>query len=250
MTNHLIKSWRAFIYQLKVSKKLILVLPLLFAMVAVDVNLNPRFLLADGETVLEKLKRFVPRFAEVTPGVYRSGLLHEEVAPLLKDLGIKTVINLDDNEKRAKKEEEFLKLFGIYMIWIPWSGFNYPKNEVIEKSLALINTPDLQPILVHCQRGSERTGLTIACWRIAQEKWSAKQAYEEMRSYGFRTFWYGHLKKYLFRFARRHGDESAKMRNLVEKFKINLLYFFYRFRKLNPLLFYHSIFSVGKVSRA
>ena len=212
---------------------------------AVVVVIYPQLVFSGkAEEVLERLKRSVPRFAEVAPGIYRSGRPHEEDAPLLKDLGIKTVVNLDDEGKYVQREEQFLKLFGIYTIRIPWDGLDYPKDEVIEKSLTLLNTQALKPILIHCERGSERTGLTIACWRIGQEKWDAKRAYEEMKTYEFRTFWYGHLKKYLFRYARRHGDPEARRGNMFEWMKTNVLYFFYRFRKLNPMLLYGSATNV------
>ena len=193
------------------------------------------YLFSESEDALKSLQRSIDRFAEVSPGAYRSGLIHEEDAPYLKDLGIKTVVNLDDDSERAKKEEQFLRPFGIYMIWLPWNGLDSPKDEVIDKSLALLNTPDLRPILIHCERGSERTGLTVGCWRIAQQNWTAKQAYEEMKSYDFRPFWYGHLKKYLFRFARSHGDSRARIGNWFEKMKTNTLSFFYRFRNINLL---------------
>lgn len=235
VTPHLTKKKNRFLHSfrsLSRAGRSVLILTLVFAA-------WPKVLFSGKvEEALEQLKKSVPRFAEVSPGIYRSGRLHEEAAPLLKDLGIKTVLNLDDEAPYAKREEEFLKLFGIYMVWIPWNGLDQPKDEVIEKSLTILNTPELRPVLIHCERGSERTGVTIGCWRIRQEQWTAARAYDEMKRYEFRSFWYGHLKKYLARYARRHGDPQAKGGNVLERMKSSLLSFFYRFRKLNPMVIY------------
>lgn len=187
-------------------------------------------------TALEQLKEIVVHFDEVVPGVYRGGLISKEAAPLLKELGIKTVINFDNHEKRAKEEEEYLKLFGIYTIRIPWSGWDYPRDEDIEKFLALIKTSELRPLIVHCKRGSERTGVAIATWRVSEFGWTAEQAYKEMKRYHFRSFTRGHLKEYVYRFAKERGEEGAKITNLFERLRFNLFYLFYQLRKLNPLL--------------
>ena len=185
---------------------------------------------------VERLKEIIVHFDEVVPGVFRGGLIPEEATPLLKDLGIKTVINFDNNEDRAKKEEEYLKLFGIYTARIPWSGWDHPRDEDIEKFLALMKTSELRPVMVHCKRGSERTGVAMATWRVSELGWRAEQAYEEMKRYDFRRFTRGHLKKYLYRFAKDRGDEGAELTNLFERIKINTFYLFYQLRKLNPFL--------------
>ena len=46
---------------------------------------------SEDKAALEELKKIAVNFHEVAPGLYRSGLIPEKAAPLLKELGIKTV---------------------------------------------------------------------------------------------------------------------------------------------------------------
>jgi len=195
---------------------------------------------AQDEAVLGELKKLVVHFDQVTPDVYRSGLIPEEAAPLLKELGVKTVINFDNDDERAQKEAAYLKLFGIYTVWIPWSGWDRPRDQDVEKFLSLMREPRLKPVLVHCKRGSERTGVGIAVWRISEFNWTAAQAYDEMKHYTYRRFLQGHLKRYVYEFARKHGESTARITNGFEQMKTSLFYFFFQLRKLNPFWHRHS----------
>ncbi len=195
-----------------------------------------KFILADQthDKIIPKLERAIYNFHEIEPGVYRSGRLPQESYPYLQKLGIKTVVNFIDRKEEVEEENENLSEFGIKMISIPWNGFDYPKDKDVDKFLEIMRDPKERPILVHCKRGAERTGLMIGCWRIAQKKWRAGEAYQEMKASRFRAFWYGHLKKYLDQFANRYGQTVPNSNNILEKAKTNFLYALYRIHKLNP----------------
>ena len=191
------------------------------------------FAQSEKEPLFEKLKETVYNFRQVTPNVYRSGLVSKESVPYLKELGIKTVITFDNKLKRVETERAFYEGTGIEFISIPWSGFSDPDDETIQKIHSIMNDPAKQPVLVHCKHGQERTGVTIATWRIAEQNWNADQAYQEMKACGFRPFRYGHLKKYVYDFAKQRGDENAEI-GAAERVKSKVLLFIYSFRKLNP----------------
>jgi protein tyrosine/serine phosphatase len=55
-------------------------------------------------------------------------------------------------------------------------------------------------VFVHCERGSERTGVMIACYRMSTDGWTAEQALTEMEAFGFRRFGFGHLKRFVREF--------------------------------------------------
>ncbi len=207
---------------------------MILAPVVIGVWGNPHFAFSQKEAALEELDETAFNFHEVAQGVYRSGLISERAAPSLKELGIKTVISFDNNLKRVEREEKFLRRSGINLISIPWSGWDDPKDETIAQILNLMESPERKPVLVHCKHGQERTGVVVACWRIAHQGWSAEKAYREMKAHGFRPFQYGHLKRYVYSFAREHGDESAEIKNSMEQTKTNVLSFFYHLRKWNP----------------
>lgn len=216
--------------------RILLIASSISAIFWMDAGRDPSFAFSQKDGVLDKLKKTAVNFHEVTPGIYRSGLVSEKAAPLLKELGIKTVISFDDNRKRAEQEAEILRQQGIDIVQIPWSGWDYPDGLVIQKTLELMEDSNRRPVLVHCKHGQERTGVAIACWRIAHEGWSAEKAYQEMKAHGFRSFQYGHLKKYVYDFAGTHGASNIEIANSLEQFKTNVLSFFYQLRKLNPFL--------------
>jgi hypothetical protein len=61
----------------------------------------------------------------------------------------------------------------------------HPEDEDVVKFLRIATTPAMQPVLVHCQHGSDRTGMMVAIYRIAIEGWTKAQAMDEMINGGF-----------------------------------------------------------------
>ncbi len=190
------------------------------------------FAQSEKNALFENLNETVFNFHEVTPNLYRSGLVTKESVPYLKELGIKTVITFDNDPERVRREEAFLQGSGIQLKSIPWSAWDSPEDETIRNIHAIINDPAMQPVLVHCKHGQERTGVTVATWRIDQEHWDFDQAYGEMKVCGFRPVRFGHLKNYVYDFAQKHGHEEAKI-SRFERAKTNIFSFFYKFRKLS-----------------
>lgn len=67
----------------------------------------------------------------------------------------------------------------------------HPEDEDVVKFLRIATTPALQPVLVHCQHGSDRTGTMVAIYRIAFEGWTKAEATNEMINggFGFHPMW-------------------------------------------------------------
>lgn len=67
----------------------------------------------------------------------------------------------------------------------------HPENEDVVKFLRIVTTPSLQPVLVHCKHGSDRTGTMIAVYRVIVEGWSKDEALREMTEggFGFHPVW-------------------------------------------------------------
>jgi hypothetical protein len=72
----------------------------------------------------------------------------------------------------------------------------HPEKEDVVKFLRIVTTPALQPVLVHCQHGSDRTGTMVAIYRIAVEGWTKAQATDEMTNggFGFHPMWQNLLR--------------------------------------------------------
>lgn len=76
----------------------------------------------------------------------------------------------------------------------------HPEDEDVVKFLRIATSPDLRPVLVHCQHGSDRTGTMVAIYRIAVQGWSKDQALDEMVNggFGFHPMW-ENLRRYIRR---------------------------------------------------
>jgi protein tyrosine/serine phosphatase len=108
------------------------------------------------------------------------------------DRPIKTIVSLRafNDDAPLVPESSTLRLEQIrFKTW-------HPEDEDVIKFLRIATTPALQPVLVHCQHGSDRTGTMVAIYRIAFEGWSKAQATDEMVNggFGFHPIWQNLLR--------------------------------------------------------
>ncbi|MCK5834280.1 MAG: tyrosine-protein phosphatase [Lentisphaeria bacterium] len=126
-------------------------------------------------------QREIPRFRAVKENVlYRSGQCRGIGLDYMKSKGIKTIINLRSPDKAGSlKEKEFAKENGIKYI-NHTIGINL--EEMYKTSalfMKIMNDPKNLPVLVHCSRGKERSGIMSAVYLMEKEGWSRKEALEE-----------------------------------------------------------------------
>jgi tyrosine-protein phosphatase SIW14 len=123
----------------------------------------------------------VPNFGEVTPNLYRGGLLNGGGIKALKKLGIDVIVDTHANDASEEKDVQNL---GMKYVAIPWHCPR-PHDEVFAKFLKVIHDNKGKRIFVHCRLGDDRTGMMVAAYRIAEQGWTADEAMTEMRSFGF-----------------------------------------------------------------
>jgi tyrosine-protein phosphatase SIW14 len=147
----------------------------------------------------------VDNFAQVSPSLYRGEQPTAEGFAQLKQRGIKTVVNL----RAFHDDRDLLKGSGLRYVHIPEKAW-HPEDEDIAKFLKVMQGPANQPVFVHCQQGSDRTGCTVAVYRMVVEGWSVEDAMAEMQNFHFHAVW-TEIGEYL-----GHFDVEA-MRKQVEK---------------------------------
>ncbi len=150
----------------------------------------------------------VPNFGEVTPTLYRGGLLNAEGLKALKKLGMNVVI---DTHAHDKHEEELVESMGMKYVAIPWHC-PWPHDEVFAKFLDVVHENKGKRIFVHCRLGDDRTGMMVAAYRMAEEGWTADEAMKEMKSFGFTKSHHiicPGLGRYEKEFPRRLKTDSA-----------------------------------------
>jgi len=118
----------------------------------------------------------------------------------LKKLGVTTIVDLRGNRGPVARERALAESLGMRFIDIPVNGGSPPANAQVAEFLKLFQQAEPQKIFVHCYFGSDRTGVMVAAYRMADQNWTADQAVEEMYSFGFHYHWYGAMKSYVLRF--------------------------------------------------
>jgi protein tyrosine/serine phosphatase len=143
--------------------------------------------------------RGLPNFHAVNGHIYRGGQPSGEGLEKLKGKGIEIVIDFRNRGKSAERERQMVESLGMQYVSLPWTARRFPPPEVVQRFFEIVDGNQDKKLFVHCRRGADRTGYMIGLYRVTREGWTAKQAAEEMESYGFHGLWYGHLKKNLFK---------------------------------------------------
>lgn len=142
-----------------------------------------------------RVNKGLPNLYRINSSLYRSAQPtkegfdflshHPRLSPL--DQPIKTVLSLRAFHDDARLMSRSSKLRSEQIRFNTW----HPEHEDIVKFLRIVTTPELQPVLVHCQHGSDRTGTMIAIYRIVIEGWTKEQAKKEMvqGNFGFHPIW-------------------------------------------------------------
>ncbi len=126
-------------------------------------------------------------------------------------MGVKTIINLRGANQNTKAAEAEARDAGIAYFNIPMHDLRRPNDEQIARVLAIINAPENWPVLIHCKRGSDRTGTVVAIYRIVNDGWSAREAVAEAERLGMSWIEFG-MKDYIFNYALKGeaGEASGK----------------------------------------
>lgn len=151
----------------------------------------------------------LPNFACVNANLYRGAQPTAEGFRQLSMRGIKTVINLRNDDENARIEEKLVRSAGMNYINIPLGNWLGPKDEKIAEIIKQLNLIENQPVFVHCKRGADRTGTVIAIYRIAYDGWSAKQTQSEAERYSF-GWWQFWMKDYIDDFYHDYNKDKLR----------------------------------------
>jgi protein tyrosine phosphatase (PTP) superfamily phosphohydrolase (DUF442 family) len=142
--------------------------------------------------------------------LYRGAQPREQGLPELKKLGITTIVDLrGEDAEKIQWERLHAESFGMRFVNIPVSGWAPPTDEQVVQFLSLFRGDSPQKIFVHCRFGDDRTGVFVATYRMAFEKWTADQAMKEMYFFGFNGFWHPAMKSFVREFPAQLNSEPA-----------------------------------------
>lgn len=118
---------------------------------------------------------------QVTPNLYRSA---QPTAQGFKNLAASLHIQTDLNLRNGYEELDLLKGTEIAGEHVPMTTF-ITQDGVIKALKIIIAAQKKGPVLVHCQRGADRTGAVMAMYRIVFQGWSKQKALDEMEHGGY-----------------------------------------------------------------
>lgn len=143
---------------------------------------GPSIAQADQKAVVAKVK--IDNFGKITDKYYRGAQPKGQDYTDLAALGVKTVINLTSDDADAN-EQAMVEKAGMKYVQIPMTTHEVPTPAEISQFLGLVSNPESTPIYLHCVGGKHRTGVMTAIYRMADEGWTADQAFQEMKQYKF-----------------------------------------------------------------
>lgn len=126
---------------------------------------------------------------QVDEGVYRSEQPDEETVSDLQALGIKEILNL----REYHQDDGEVGKTNFTLDRVRMDAGKVTQKQVIQ-ALRIIKDRK-GPILIHCWHGSDRTGVTVAAYRILFNNWTKQQALDEMINggYGYHASFYPNL---------------------------------------------------------
>jgi tyrosine-protein phosphatase SIW14 len=124
----------------------------------------------------------LPNFGEVSPNLFRGGQPGVDGLEALKKMGVSIVVDMRGS--RSSHEETAVTKLGMQYVSLPWHC-PFPKDEPFARFLRLVQDNPRKKIFVHCRLGDDRTGMAVASYRMGIQGWSADDAMNEMKMFGF-----------------------------------------------------------------
>jgi tyrosine-protein phosphatase SIW14 len=150
----------------------------------------------------------IKNFGQMDDRFFRGAQPKEDDYKDLAALGIKTVIDLQDDPKEY--ERPIVESLGMKYVNIPMIAKKYPTEEATNVFMKLVNDPATGKFYVHCAGGRHRTGAMGAVYRFELYKWNFDQVYKEMKQYDFYTSWgHGAFKDFVEDYASRMQNKST-----------------------------------------
>jgi len=127
----------------------------------------------------------VGNFTKVSPALWRGAQPTAEGFRGLEAAGTKTIVSLRDHH------DDYDLLAGTKLKYVripahPWD----PEEAELVLFLKIVENRDNWPVFVHCAEGRDRTGYSVATYRMVVENWSVDDALHEMFDFRFNTVWF------------------------------------------------------------
>jgi tyrosine-protein phosphatase SIW14 len=143
----------------------------------------------------------IPNAGKVAAQLYRGAQPRNGSIARLKEIGITTIVDLrgEDVGMRDQEKKEADSL-----------GIHFDENSN-------------ERVFVHCRLGEDRTGVFVATYRMAVQKWTAEQAINEMYFFGFNGFWHRAMISFVRNFRTFFSSSPTSTRSDNSKSSVSSL---------------------------
>lgn len=133
----------------------------------------------------------------VKPGtLYRSGQLSSpQLTAAVRRYGIRTVVSFQLPGEEMETERALASKLRIGFVNLPMPGDGFGEEAQFRKVLEVIDDPERRPVLVHCARGTCRTGSAVALYRFERDGWTIQDVAAELKRQTYRD---GYIPGYIY----------------------------------------------------
>lgn len=159
-------------------------------------------------TVEARRNRLVwDHFDVVKPGIlYRSGQLNpSQLTEAVRRYGLRTIVSFQIVGPDVEAERALAKRLGVDFMNLPMPGDGFGQESQFREVLKACDDPERRPVLVHCARGTCRTGAAVALYRFERDGWTIEDVSAEMVRQTYREGW---LPGYVFQMVRSRPRED------------------------------------------
>jgi protein tyrosine/serine phosphatase len=148
--------------------------------------------------VLDRQNRLIwDHWDVVKPGIlYRSGqLTSRQLTEAVRRYRIRTVVNFQLPGKEMETERALAAALGVDFVSLPMPGDGFGEEYQFRKVLEVVDDLSRRPVLVHCARGTCRTGSAVALYRFERDGWTLGDVAAELRRQTYRD---GFIPGYIY----------------------------------------------------
>nr|WP_180022399.1 dual specificity protein phosphatase family protein [Acinetobacter sp. YH16044] len=131
-------------------------------------------------------------FYQISPTLFRSEQPDADLAPFLREQQIDVIINLRSRHHDPERLKNAIDMQKIKFVHIPIHTWQIDREDLLTVMKTIKEAEQQQQkVLIHCYHGSDRTGASVAMYRIIFQHWSIEEAKREMKQggYGFHPIW-------------------------------------------------------------
>ena len=127
-------------------------------------------------------------FYQIDHSLYRSEQPSAELSQLIQTYQIDVIINL----RARHKDPKIVQDPSIEYVHLPIHTWQINREDLLQVMRTIQQAKQKQQkVLIHCYHGSDRTGASVAMYRIIFQGWSIEAAKQEMKhgGYGYHSIW-------------------------------------------------------------